>query len=487
MLLVIRVNTRRMRVLSAFALSATLHGSVLAWVTLASLIPEAHPSSIYEQEIRPNRNRIIWYSLSERLPNITPQRQGHGPARAQIRFHQAIVAGARDNQRPPQLIYTPAPEIRINQMLPAPNVVALAPAAKPLRAFHAPTVAAHIETPSPALPDAPKLATDGIKSVPLPPIAHPQARAFTPPTVQAAIVAKPMLPAAPQFENRLSAQSDVMQAMPLARAVRSFAMPAKVTPRTPTAALPEAPAVSGPRSAEAAYAIVGLLPQRELPAEPKASQKAGFSGAPAPRPEGAETTTKQSQLTVPGLFVESASPQPDRPLLASIDSPTSRRNLAVAARAVPVAADPRTSAAKRVPAPDASLEGRLVYAIAIQMPNVSSFSGSWMVWFAERDPGPVRNASDLAPPVPMRKVDPKYIPAAADERVEGRVRVAAVIRRSGRVEQIELLQRLDSRLDASSLEALAKWEFTPASIRGVPVDVDAIFEIPFHLSPKSSK
>jgi TonB family protein len=87
----------------------------------------------------------------------------------------------------------------------------------------------------------------------------------------------------------------------------------------------------------------------------------------------------------------------------------------------------------------------------------------------------------------MRKVDPKYIPAAADEGVEGHVRLAAIIRRNGHVEKIELLQHLDSRLDASSQEALAKWEFTPASINGVPVDVDAVFEIPFRLSPKPGR
>jgi len=535
MLLVIRVDARRMRGLFSFALSTALHGSVLAWVALAPLIPAGRPGSIYDQEIRPKQNKIVWYSLSERLPDITPDKQDTRPARARVRLHQTVVAGTRDDQRPPQLIWTPAPEIQTAQMLPAPNVVALAPAARPVRAFHAPSEAARIEPPPPVLPDAPTLAAAAARSVPLPPISRPQPRAFTPPPMATPVVAKPILPAAPeltvaadrklepesvlppieavrrkfippvvaakipvtqtaslpaapQLETRVStAQSDVMQAVPMTRVVRAFAAPAKVAP-TPAAALPDALAVSTPRTAEAAYAIVGLLPRHELTIpEPKASQRAGFSAGPQPRPNGSETNAQPAQLTVPGLFVQSPSAQPDPQLLATIESPTSRRNLAAAARAVPVAASPGTSTAKRSPAPDARLEGRLVYAIAIQMPNVSSFSGSWMIWFAERDAEHGRIVANLAPPVPIRKVDPKYIPAAVDEKVEGRVRLAGVIRRSGHVEQIELLQHLDARLDASSQEALAKWEFTPASINGAPVEVDAIFEIPFHLAPKSAK
>jgi outer membrane biosynthesis protein TonB len=46
---------------------------------------------------------------------------------------------------------------------------------------------------------------------------------------------------------------------------------------------------------------------------------------------------------------------------------------------------------------------------------------------------------------------------------------------------------LDDRLDRSAQEALAKWEFVPAVRDGVPVDVDAIFEIPFHLAPRLSQ
>ena len=39
----------------------------------------------------------------------------------------------------------------------------------------------------------------------------------------------------------------------------------------------------------------------------------------------------------------------------------------------------------------------------------------------------------------------------------------------------------------SAQEALAKWEFAPALRYGVAVDVDALFEIPFHLAPRPTQ
>ena len=64
------------------------------------------------------------------------------------------------------------------------------------------------------------------------------------------------------------------------------------------------------------------------------------------------------------------------------------------------------------------------------------------------------------------------------------MRLFGVIGKDGHVGGIAFLRQLDERLDRSAQEALAKWEFTPALRDGVAVDVDAIFEIPFHLAPR---
>src|SRR5262249_16713345 len=109
----------------------------------------------------------------------------------------------------------------------------------------------------------------------------------------------------------------------------------------------------------------------------------------------------------------------------------------------------------------------------------------WLVWFAERvgeSGGGVVHA-----PSPLRKVDPKYIASAAADGVEGVVRLGAVIRKDGHLDSIKLLRPLDDRLDHSAMESLAKWPFDPAVRDGAPVDVDAVFEIPFRLAPKPSR
>jgi len=133
------------------------------------------------------------------------------------------------------------------------------------------------------------------------------------------------------------------------------------------------------------------------------------------------------------------------------------------------------------------MDGRAIYMMAIQMPNVTSFSGSWMVWFAERQALPGGPPIEMQPPEPMRKVDPKYIVDAANDRVEGIVRLTAVIRKDGSIDEVELLKHLDNRLDRSAEEALAKWRFEPAKRDGTAVDVDAVFEIPFRLAPKVAR
>jgi TonB family protein len=120
--------------------------------------------------------------------------------------------------------------------------------------------------------------------------------------------------------------------------------------------------------------------------------------------------------------------------------------------------------------------------MAIQMPNLTSYSGSWLMWYADRT---AREAglAPIAAPVPHRKVDPKYIPSAVQERVEGKVTLGCVVDREGRVSGVELIRGIDNRLNQSALEALAKWEFYPATRNGLPIEVDVLVEIPFTLAP----
>jgi len=140
MKVIVRAKTGWLRRPISFTLSAWVHGGILAWVALGhtgSL--RERPRTLYEQEIRPNEKRIIWYNLRDRLPDVapTPARTAARPPRALRKFEQTIVAGARDDARPPQLIWQPAPEIQAPKPVPLPNVVAVALANKMARTMWA--------------------------------------------------------------------------------------------------------------------------------------------------------------------------------------------------------------------------------------------------------------------------------------------------------------------------------------------------------------
>jgi TonB family protein len=194
-------------------------------------------------------------------------------------------------------------------------------------------------------------------------------------------------------------------------------------------------------------------------------------------------------LSVPGLYAHGG-PKDIRPSLTAGLGPMSQQNLMASMRMSNGAAHgapPPPHAPRVSSSPDPRMDGRLVYMMAIQMPNITSYSGSWMVWFAEHQPLPGAPPAEMRPPDPLRKVDPKYIADAMRERVEGTVRLSAVIRKDGHIESVELLKHLDDRLDRTAEEALAKWQFEPARRDGTPVDVDAVFEIPFRLAPLIAK
>jgi protein TonB len=234
---------------------------------------------------------------------------------------------------------------------------------------------------------------------------------------------------------------------------------------------------------------------RPAPLLPESTRTAEFSAAPAiARTPGAPAPPENARITLPDLTVRNGpAPAPRKDSsIASIArvAPTSSENLLAAvrplinSRAVTAEAPATTSGARVVSGgPDPRFEGKVVYTVAIQMPNVTSYSGSWLLWYAERkrEPGEPR---EVLPPSPLRKVDPIYDLSAVDDRIEGRVQLSAIIHTDGFVYGINVLRGLDPRLDANAITALRKWEFEPARRDGVPVDVDVVIEIPFRLRPR---
>jgi TonB family protein len=484
-MLIRRDGTRRRS--PAFVASALLHLSALLAVVLSPVAPPANPRPVYNHEIRPYESHIIWYNLRKKLPEVKPAVVPEAkPPRAIRRFQQQIVAGQIELPRPPQLIRVPAPQIPLAQPLKLPNLLAVAPT-KPVRPFVPPPDRAQpIEER--ALPPAPQIhAAVSPRELALRLEApRPRPLPFIPPAPLKSEPALAALPAAPVVA--VAAPTADMPRIP-----RGFIAPPEKNLKPaaaddPALATDSAPVVAPP-SSQSTLAIVGLTPidTPEIP-KPPGSHEAGFSAGPRPKPEGSATAPPGAAVVVPGLMAHGGAQDANAAILAELRPLTRERivaeMLAGRASAQPPAA---TESARIVKAPDPRLDGRAVYTISIQMPNVTSFSGSWMVWFAERRPLAGAPPADMQSPVALRKVDPKYYRDAVYDRVEGSVRLFAVIRKDGQVDAIEIIRGIDQRLDRSAAEALAKWQFEPAKRGGIPVDVDAVFEVPFRLAPRSEQ
>ncbi|MGA9559286.1 MAG: energy transducer TonB, partial [Terriglobales bacterium] len=117
------------------------------------------------------------------------------------------------------------------------------------------------------------------------------------------------------------------------------------------------------------------------------------------------------------------------------------------------------------------------YAMTVNMPNLNSFTGSWVLRFAEMTPD--QKQGDLLAPVPMEKSDPGYPLELMKNNVHGQVTLYAVIHSDGKVGDIRVLSSPDDRLDRYAASALARWKFAPAERDGRPVAIEAVVVIPF--------
>jgi len=123
--------------------------------------------------------------------------------------------------------------------------------------------------------------------------------------------------------------------------------------------------------------------------------------------------------------------------------------------------------------------GKRVYGRTLNMPNLNSSTGSWVIKFAELEGG--RNDGELLEPVALEKSDPGYPLELIRANVHGMVTLYAVIHADGKVGDIRVLNSPDERLDSYAAKALAGWKFAPAEKAGKPVALEAVVMIPFRV------
>lgn len=460
--------------------------------------PSETPSE-FRQKIEGRENKIVWYKLRRELPRVTPSEPAEKrPLRAERLSKQAIVSSPKNAPKREVMVWTAAPVPRIAPPpIEMPNLIAVK-LPDPPPAVRKQFVAPRVQPPPPPAQrtllaeNAPSIEAASARPLnivnsKLPP------KPFTPPSVTppqpvskeiAAAADAPALGA----ENALNAPLNLaMSRLP----PRPFVAPVARASGKGTDA--SASLEGTPDAPDLNVAVVGLNPINKMAGSlPSAPSPGAFSAGPVIRPDGASSEGNAKGISIPSLFVKGPNETKPDLIAQAFQPPTSEANLRAAMRAAgptatvhsaPSAAAAPGGAVRVSNAPDPRFNGREVFMMAIQMPQLTSYSGSWLMWYADRTRREL-GLAPIAPPEAHRKVDPKYIASAVSERLEGRVTLACVIDRTGRVAGVELVRGFDDRLNRSAEEALAKWEFYPATRNGVPVDVDVVVEIPFRLEPK---
>jgi protein TonB len=95
--------------------------------------------------------------------------------------------------------------------------------------------------------------------------------------------------------------------------------------------------------------------------------------------------------------------------------------------------------------------------------------------------GPYRPGSGVEPPRLLKEVRADYTDEARRANVTGEVVLEIVVRRDGSVGDVKIMQRLGAGLDQKAVQAVRQWRFSPARMKGVPVDVIVEVSVEFKL------
>ncbi len=522
---------------SRFALSVLVHVAAMAAILGSVNLWPQRPEVVVKPAF--SRADVIYYAPSEYLPPLDtggtrkPLPQKGEPAYAP----QPIISVPPEADNRSQTIVTPS-DVKLNHDVPLPNIVAWSQTQAQPAVPLASTTAASANLRLPALPvavvaPAPEnipadrqraLSLSQAVVAPAPEVDEPSsARTLQAP--QAAVVAPaPRLDAA--TSRRLgdisighSAVVAPAPELPIAEqyAVAGRAQSALGSAGTGPTVVPPPPSIAGNAGSNPGGRLIslGIHPAAAAPAEmPSGNRRGTFAAAPAGRTGAAGTPDVSANTSsgngsgsaagrnsgVPtGLSVGAAPGAHSTSVIAgqgqgngtgggtasSRDSDSSRVIADVTPPRVTSIPPSSASAVSEEKATDLDhwiFGDRKFYAMTLNMPNLNSAGGSWVIRFAEFN-GIRTNGSeskgDLTAPVATQKVDPAYPLELMRRNVHGTVTLYAVIRNDGSVTDVRILRGVDDRLDEYARAALAHWRFHPATKNGNPVDLEAVVIIPF--------
>jgi TonB family protein len=441
-----------------------------------------------ETNLAPVHIEMTWYGTPPDLPNISLPAAAPKPKPLLASRAQTAPRGA-DAYHPRQTILSePLHITHPRQTLIQPD----APAAPPKIETPLPNIVqwAHAAPASPALPfqpsaSAPRMARRTVASVAAPEIPNNEKAASSLNIATSQLVNQqpkmPLMPASASTAapRRTVRDSAAAPAPEVAENVSSGPNLRRLIALSATPA-PPAPEVSVPQGNLAAR--IAISPER--------SHAGSSSAAAAPAASGPNTAAAANPLPA-AISISGGTGRTSRS--GGIAPAESRPGHGLILRPMTgIPSDPMTPE-RRGPLdvsrldpsapPEALLMGKQIYTLHVDLPNLTSKSGSWELHFAQldEDEGPhIRQSGTLSGPEPIKKVDPEYPQEMIKEHVSGEVVLYAIIRKDGSVDSIQLVRGLEPPLDRSAIKAFAQWKFRPGSRNGVPVDLEAIVHIPFY-------
>ncbi|MGA2236291.1 MAG: energy transducer TonB [Terriglobales bacterium] len=468
-----------------FLQSALLHTATVALLYTISL------AWIRQQHILDraafDRSSLVTYSPEEYLPPLdtgaseAPKAQKGDPVYAK----QPILSVPREADNRSQTIVVP-PDLKLDRDVALPNIVAtgaIVPAV-PLDATRAalPRIVApetQVVAPAPDVEVAPgRVVRAAMKSDVIAP--PPELTQSTKGHVGIMNIG-PSEVIAPAPQLTLAEQHS------LAARGRGHLPGGNVQPVGP----PPSVASAGGASAGGRLIALGIHPVAPIGpvAVPRGNRRGTFAATPQGKPGASGTPDSagsKSEATgnarnhvhgsLPaGLHVGAADSSADDPgEMASLSSSSSSSGVAPGARvASAVSEDKVTDVDRQV------FGGKRLYELRLNMPNLNSSTGSWVIRFAELEAG--RKEGELLGPVATEKSDPGYPLELIRANVHGMVTLYAVIHADGKVGDIRVLNSPDDRLDSYAAQALARWKFLPAVRAGKPVALEAVVLIPFRV------
>jgi protein TonB len=81
----------------------------------------------------------------------------------------------------------------------------------------------------------------------------------------------------------------------------------------------------------------------------------------------------------------------------------------------------------------------------------------------------------------MKKVQPEYPPLARQARIQGSVVLRAIIGKSGRIENLQVVSG-HPMLTSAALSAVKQWQYKPYILNGQPVEVETNVTVNFSLA-----